>query len=292
LRQVSENAGRRRPGSRIREAGVAQRDRSVIVNLEASRLRRQRTSDSNPVLALTLLGSFVLEVADEIVEMPTGAQRLVALLALRGRTSRSRLAGTLWPETTEHRALASLRTGIWRVNQAADGLVACTSSTVDLSAAVDVDVQRLIRGAATTLRGETTGIVADVQDLLEDGGELLPDWDDEWLLAHRERLRQMRLHVLETIAARLSVSGHHGLALEAAFAALRVDALRESAHRVVIRIHLAEGNAAEAQRAFARCRHVLLRDLGVEPSTATREILSQMPDPGGQWSTAVSLRSR
>ncbi|WP_219414416.1 AfsR/SARP family transcriptional regulator [Pseudonocardia nigra] len=268
---------------------MGQRNDSVVVDLEASRRRRTRNRGPDPALALTLLGGFALEVADEVVDVPAGAQRLVALLALRGRTSRSRLAGTLWPETTEHRALASLRTAIWRVNQVADRLVACTSGTVDLGAGVDVDVRRLVRGALVMLRERPTGAVEDAQDLLEDGDELLPDWEDEWLLAERERLRQMRLHVLETIAARLSVSGHHGLALEAALAALRVDPLRESAHRAVIRIHLAEGNVAEARRAFDQCCRVLVRDVGVEPSAATSGLLPRAPRSPGQVHSAVRV---
>jgi hypothetical protein len=41
----------------------------------------------------------------------------------------------------------------------------------------------------------------------------------------------------------------------------------------VIGIHLAEGNVAEACRAFDLCRLVLARDVGVEPSAATTHLL-------------------
>lgn len=253
------------------------RGRTVVMDLDIPRTRLRRPAEDEPLprLCLTLLGGFALTVDEEFVELPTGAQRLVALLALRGRLSRSRLAGTLWPETTEHRALASLRTGIWRVNQAADRLITCTSATVDLGPAVDVDVRRLLGAAVRSLRARTGAPADDAQWVHEDDGELLPDWEDEWLLADRERLRQVRLHVLETVADRLSGAGCYGLALEAALAALRVDALRESAHRSVIRIHLAEGNLAEARRAYDHCRRVLVRDVGVEPSAATTRMLPE-----------------
>ena len=216
------------------------------------------------------------------MELPAGAQRLIALLALRGRLSRSRLAGTLWPETTEHRALASLRTSIWRVNHSADRLVATSGGTVDLSAGVEVDVRRLVGAALSTMReaAGANGWLERACAVLDDEGELLPDWDDEWLPADRERLRQLRLHVLEAVADRLAVAGQFGLAMEAALSALRVDMLRESAHRAVIRIHLAEGNVAEARRAFEHCRQVLVREVGVEPSPAAASMLpSQNPDP-------------
>ena len=227
---------------------------------------------------VTLLGGFNVSVGDEVIELPSGVQRLVALLALRGRSSRSRLAGTLWPETTEDRALASLRTGIWRVNRAARQLVATTSGTVDLGLRVDVDVRRLLCMATDSLRARTFSSLDDIAAVLTDDGGLLPDWEDEWLHADRERLRQIRLHLLEAVAAHLSRAGDYGLALEAALTALRIDGLRESAHRAVIGIHLAEGNVAEALRAYDQCRLVLLREVGVEPSARTSGMLPLCSD--------------
>jgi DNA-binding SARP family transcriptional activator len=110
--------------------------------------------------------------------------------------------------------------------------------------------------------------------MLDDAGDLLPDWEDEWLLADRERLRQMRLHVLEAVAEQLTGRGSFGLAMEAALAALRMDSLRESAHRTVISIHLAEGNISDARRAYDRCRRIMVRDVGVEPSPAITRMLA------------------
>jgi DNA-binding SARP family transcriptional activator len=83
--------------------------------------------------------------------------------------------------------------------------------------------------------------------------------------------------VLETVAARLAAEGLFGMALEAALAALRSDPLRESAHRAVIRIHLAEGNLAEAAQAYRQCRALLARELGVEPSEQTAELVRRLP---------------
>jgi DNA-binding SARP family transcriptional activator len=230
-----------------------------------------------PGAALTLLGGFALRAGQDPVELPAGAQRLVALLALRGRTGRSRLAGMLWPDTMEHRALASLRTGIWRVNQAAGQLITTTNGTVDLSAGVAVDVRRIVESGRVMLMGTAGDSLDHASAALDsDGdGELLPDWDDEWLDADRERLRQMRLHLLEASALGLARTGRYGLALEAALAALRMDDARESAHRALIQVHLAEGNVSEARRAYERCRVTLIRDVGVEPSAATSRLLAR-----------------
>ena len=222
-------------------------------------------------VSIRLLDTFALAVDGVLVQVPAGAQRLVAALALQGRTGRSRLAGMLWPETTEQRALASLRTGIWRVNQAAPGLIVAGRGVVELGLGPDVDVARLIASS----RGLLDGRLAEEGTDADLAGELLADWDDEWLAQERERLRQLRLHVLEARALRLSERGCFGLALEQALAALRSDELRESAHRVVIAIHLAEGNVVEARRAFERCRHTLRSELGIEPSRQVTDLLGR-----------------
>ena len=227
---------------------------------------------------LEMLGGFRLSGDRDEVVLPTGVQRLVALVALRGRVSRSRLAGTLWPDATEDRAMASLRTSLWRVNRVAGRVIACTGGTVGLGVDVDVDVSRVVRDARAALRAGSSTSVGDIVETMTDIGELLPDWEDEWLIADRERLRQMRLHVLEVAAERLAQSGQHGLALEAAMAALRIDMLRESAHRIVIRIHMGEGNVAEARRAYDRCHQLLVQDLGLEPTAATTKILTPSSD--------------
>lgn len=98
------------------------------------------------------------------------------------------------------------------------------------------------------------------------GGDLLPGWDEDWVMFERERLRQLRLHALDTLAAHLVVQGRHALALEAALESVRIEPLRESAHRAVVSVHLAERNVAEAVRHFEAFRRLVHKELGVQPS--------------------------
>jgi DNA-binding SARP family transcriptional activator len=226
-----------------------------------------------PSLVLQMLGGFRLLVDGQSVFLTPTAQRLVALVVLSGRISRSRAAGTLWPDLTEDRAAACLRTGIWRVNHVAEGLLEATRWTVDVTSRTDVDVRSYVRVAASSMRSGTRTPAADVRAATGYEGDLLPDWDEDWVLPDRERLRQLRLHLLEEEAERLAQSGRFGSALEAAFAALSADPRRESVHRRIIGIHLAEGNVSEARRAYAACRRVLRKDLGVEPAEATKRML-------------------
>ncbi|WP_309060091.1 bacterial transcriptional activator domain-containing protein [Streptomyces sp.] len=152
------------------------------------------------------------------------------------------------------------------------GVVAVTAATADLSALLAVDVQRLVREARDAWQHGPTPSV-QLRCLPGEVRELLPDWDDEWLNADRERVRQLQMHLQEALAEQLTSEGRYGLALEVALATLRLDVTRESAHRAVIRIHLAEGNISEARRAYATCKRVLRDELGVAPTRLTAQML-------------------
>ena len=104
----------------------------------------------------------------------------------------------------------------------------------------------------------------------------MPGWYDDWVIIERERLRQLHLHALESVAEQLAAQGRNAAALEAALRAVASDPLRESAHRLVIRIHLAEGNAAEALRQYELCRRMLHKELGIAPSAALRDLLTSV----------------
>lgn len=221
---------------------------------------------------LELLGGFRLHMAGVEVVLPSAPQRVVALLALRGPLTRGRLAGTLWWDASQARAQASLRTCLWRIRQVAPALVRDHGGTTGLDTEVGTDVGEIVRTGADVLGGDPP--LGHLGTVLDSDGDLLPDWDEAWLEVERERFRQLRLHVLEALADRLADEGRYGLALELALGALRTDPLRESAHRHVIRIHLAEGNVSEAVRALERCRELLDTELGVRPAPATEELVA------------------
>ncbi|WP_231502790.1 BTAD domain-containing putative transcriptional regulator [Blastococcus sp. URHD0036] len=229
---------------------------------------------------VTLLDGFAIRTAAgdpqaSGAELPHVVQRLVAHLCLSGRPPRSALAGQLWPEASEAHAHGSLRSALWRVHKALPGLVQASGDHLSLVDGVRVDVHEL---------GDWAQRVRDPRSPLEDveipasglRGELLPGWYDDWVLLERERLRQVRLHALERVATRLAAAGRYGDALEAAYAAVRAEPLRESAHRTVVCVHLAEGNVAEALRAYDQFCVLLSDELGVAPSDHMRRLVPQL----------------
>lgn len=237
-------------------------------------------------LRLILIGRFALWRGSQELGIAASGQRLIALLALKDRpVGRLHVAGTLWPDYATERSLADLRTALWRVNQSSGRVIAATPSFLTLDSAIEVDARNLVvfarRLSSAGPMSETLDLDSvDLADLTGDlTGDLLPDWYDDWVLDEREGLRQIRLHALEALARRLSVSGRHADAIQAALAAIRLEPLRETAHRSLIEIHLTEGNWSEACRQFQRYRKLLREELGIEPSDSMRLLLEKRQRP-------------
>lgn len=231
-------------------------------------------------LHLYLLDGFRLTHQGTSVAVPRGLQRVIALVGLRSGATRSHLAGLLWPDRPEQRALSSLRTALWRLRRHPYCPVLVGPDTIRLAQRVKVDVDELTRAAAH-VHGD--GDPRQVAGLLTAGRhDLLPGWYDDWVLVERERLRQLRLHALEGISRAHLRLGQHGEALQAALEAMRAEPLRETPHRLIVEVHLAEGNAYEALHAFYAYRELTLRDLQLEPSPAMRDLLGHILTPIGE----------
>jgi len=206
-----------------------------------------------PTSELTLLGGFGLRVDRRQLTLPAPAQRVLAFLALADRpVERSHLAGTLWLDASEEHAAGSLRSALWRIRRVSPGTVVEANRRLALSASVEVDVRRAVAWA-----GRVCSETPLAQEDVDEGiglGDLLPDWYEDWVLIERERLLQLHVHALERLCERLADNGRFGPAIEVGLAAVRHDPLRQSAHRAVMRAHLAEGNRGEALRQQALYR--------------------------------------
>jgi DNA-binding SARP family transcriptional activator len=225
-----------------------------------------------PRFRLSVLGEFALERDGQELRVPPQSQRLLVMLALEGRpVRRAGAAWRLWPDSPESRAASNLRAALWKLGDAA-AMVIVDRADLSLASDVIVDVAAL-RADAAALRG---GILPARLELDRLGLDLLPWWYDDWLVIERERLRQLRLHALENASSLLVARHQYDAALDAALLAVGCDELRESAHRCIVRAHLAEGNIGEAMR--QRDRYVAaLRAAGL-PARVSAEMDTLLAD--------------
>ncbi|HEX7312109.1 MAG TPA: BTAD domain-containing putative transcriptional regulator [Gaiellaceae bacterium] len=222
---------------------------------------------------LVLMDGFSLRSGGAVRHLSASAQRLVALVALQGRSvPRQRAAFTLWPDASEAHAYGSLRTALFRLRAVCpDASVLECGSEFELSASVGVDARRAYELAARLESSGARNGDAKELELLLAGGELLPDWYDDWVLVERERFHEVRLRALETLCESHLASGDVASAIGCASAAVRADPLRETSRRMLIRSLLVEGNRAEALAHHRQFRQVL-QPLGLVPSPRFDEL--------------------
>jgi DNA-binding SARP family transcriptional activator len=223
---------------------------------------------------LTLLRGFVLTELGSEIGLAQAGQRLVAFLALQSHPiHRLHVAGVLRIDASEERAAASLRSTLWRINRAGPGLVVTDGPRLALHASVRVDLRLATDRARALIKRAGQPAPGDLE-LLRAAGDLLPDWYDDWVVVERERFRQLRLHALEALCGTLVTEGRHAEAADAGLAAVCGDPLRESAHRALISVYLAEGNAAEALRQYSLCRRMLDEHLDMAPSPSMQRLMA------------------
>jgi DNA-binding SARP family transcriptional activator len=224
---------------------------------------------------LSLLNSFVLTCDGRDIALPRSAQRLIAFLALHERgQARLNVACALWLDTPEERAFASLRSALWRANHGGRTIVESFGGTLRLAPQIVVDVARARQTALRLIDQGSGGDPAELAGQLLDA-ELLADWYEDWVLVERERFRQLRLHALEAACESLTLQCRYAEAVRVGLAAVAAEPLRESAHRAVILVHLAEGNRIEALRQYQLCWRLTETSLGTPPSRSLEDLVTR-----------------
>ncbi len=245
-----------------------------------------------PSVRVSLLGHFAVAVDGQDYEPSHSCRRLVAFLALRGPVpiARERAAGMLWPDSNREHAAARLRTCLYRLGPVADRLLVRSDQTLCLAGDVVVDLRVAIDRGRKLADAGFSPSEAELDSRLF-AYELLPGWDEDWLTIEREAFQELRFAALEAIAARLTTLGRFEDAIQACFVVIRVEPLRESAHRLMARAHAGDGNHALALRRLDQFAALMAKELGAQPSELVidlRDELLQASGPVGGSSAPAS----
>lgn len=245
----------------IKSAGIS----TAVESVEGGSAGTSHEHCGGPALELRLLGDFRLRRGGTTVGLTPRAEHLLAFLALRNDLRRTAVSAQLWPDMDEAQARGCLRSTLWRLPRP-EGLplVATSGDRLYLTTCVQVDITQLRDQLDQWPSGEAPPVTTAALSW-----DLLPSWYDDWLLIDRERQRQIRLHALERMSAWYVSAERFDSAIEAALQAIAGDPLRESAHRCLIRAHLAEGNVSEARRQV-HSYAALLADAGIPAKLSSR----------------------
>ncbi len=191
---------------------------------------------------------------------------LFSYLALAGRSvSRSELASRFWPDVLDQSARASLRSALWALKRRLGEAIEVDGDGVGLlDAWIDaLEFERLAeddpRGALELCRGE-----------------LLEGVEDDWAISARDRHRERVVALLERLA---SETDDDREAIELTRRQVELDRFDEEAHRRLMTRLAAAGDRAGAIKAYRGLSERLRRELGMAPSSQTRELAERLRTP-------------
>ncbi len=244
-------------------------------------------------LKLALLGP--LQVArgeTDVTERTSGkAQALLCYLAVTGRSqSRSVLADLLWSEMPEEAARSNLRMALSNLRREVEPYLTVTRDSLGFNVEspywLDVgEFARLVtpvsRLAESRLRDEEVASLTEAVRLYR--GDFLEGFYvrdapvfEGWVLTERERLRQLALQALNSLATHHTHERSYGVASDYTARLLALEPWLEEAHQQMMRLLALRGQQGAALAQYEICRRVLAEELGVEPSEETVALYEQI----------------
>jgi DNA-binding SARP family transcriptional activator/tetratricopeptide (TPR) repeat protein len=231
---------------------------------------------------ICLCGEMTVEIGGRAIT-PRGAQgrKLLAyLIANRSRPlRRDELLDVLWegrppadPESSLAAALSHLR------HELGSQILPPREVCLRLPEDTWVDLEAIEHQAQRTAQALEEGTPDKAVDLAEQTLELMkgfmPGFEATWIDEKRRELAELRLSVQEAaVEASLQLGGARlPAAKRMAQALVREAQYRESGYELLMRVHAAAGNVAEANRVYHSLRALLRDELGTTPGPAVTEL--------------------
>lgn len=211
---------------------------------------------------------------------------LLIYLALADKPlNRSELEGLLWGESEDQKAKTSLRSALYNINKLLGGVLETDRKTVTYAAGerTDIDLDRFEQLIADGSQADLEAACALYQGPFLDRLEIddAPAFD-HWVIALRERYRQLYFESLGKLVDLYLQQGENEAAIAALSALIELEPWQEEAHRQLMLLLAREGRFNEALRRYERCRVALQAEIGVEP----------MPETVTLYETIQQLRDR
>lgn len=267
-----------------------------------------------PHLKLGVLGPLQIAFADALLaKLESDKTRaLLVYLAVQADRAHCReaLIGLLWPEVPEETARHNLRQALFNLRHAIGDrtanppylLITRTEIQFNRASEHSLDVSEFDTHIAAAENHshrqiETCALCASHLEKAVDlyRGKFLQEFFledtaefEEWALTQREARHQRALDAFSRLADYYELHGDIDAARVCASRQLELDPWREQAHRQMIRVLARKGQRSAALAQYETCRHLLANELGVEPSSETRELYEGIKD--GRWELEIASR--
>ena len=241
------------------------------------------------MLRVSLLGeqSITDDQGGSIRARSSRAVVLVAFLVMHAGSAqpRPRIAGLLWPESTDAQALTNLRRELHHLRQVLGDDPSLVVTSRDLrwddtkTCRVDVRVFDTERQAAlaAAASGDHKGILRHATAAIAAyRGELLPGVYEDWLLDARAQLERQCVELCDLLVAARARAGDLAGAVETARRRVQLQPLEEVGYRTLMQVQADLGDRAGAVSTYHRCASVLERELGVVPDPLTRQAFQRL----------------
>jgi DNA-binding SARP family transcriptional activator len=241
------------------------------------------------VLHVSLLGEQAI-VDDRVGRVRGRSSRVVVLIAFLvlhagSAQTRQRIAGLLWPESTDAQALTNLRRELHHLRQLLGEDPSLVVTPRELcwrdTEAVRVDVREFAvarTAALAAVAGDDDGGVIRhaTAALAAYRGELLPGGYDDWLLDARAQLERQCAELCDLACDALARTDDLARAVEIARRRVRLQPFEDVGYRTLMELQAEMGDRAGAVSTYHHCEAVLERELDVAPDPATRAVFEQL----------------
>jgi DNA-binding SARP family transcriptional activator/TolB-like protein/Tfp pilus assembly protein PilF len=235
---------------------------------------------SVPRFRLHALGAFRLVGDAGTVDL--GNKKLCGLLAYLAHAAapqrRDKLMSLLWGSHFQLQAQQNLRKALFRLRRALGvDIVLADDELVWLKpGTVACDVAQF-EGLIDEASHESLSAAADLyKDMFLANLSIQEENWVAWMTAERNRLAGRAVDTLVLLGENLEKQGDFQQALETAGRAAALNALREDAHRVIIRSLAAVGRRADSLKHYGQMAALLERELGVKPDAGTRSLADEL----------------
>jgi DNA-binding SARP family transcriptional activator len=236
-----------------------------------------------PKITIRVLGRAVVELDGKPVNSPEWLNQkrvrelFFYILAHPEGKTREEIGDILWTESSPAQLKLQFKNAIYRLRYALgqdivlfDGYQYGFNRDLDYEYDAQMIEEKVNQAKKATSTEDKIACYRAVMDLYR--GPYLPEGEGIWVLTERERLWDMQLNAILTMARLYLEAGDYYTALEFSHKVLKEDRCQEEAHRLAMRAYAALGNRAAVKRQYDECCWALRQDVDSEPSPQTLSI--------------------